>query len=144
MLFVGFHLIASDGLLLAWIAIFLAIASLCLNWAINVDMLMDIIVPDRRSTANSWLIMISHLFGDASGPWIVGTLSDVLRGDDQSPMGHFYSLMHAFYVPNLLLILSGVAFLWCARTLGDDMLKFRIEMGEWWLAGWVVGVMGRV
>ncbi len=93
-------------------------------------MLMAIIVPDKRSTANSWLIMISHLFGDASGPYVVGAMSDWLRGGDQSPGAHFYSLMHAFYVPNLVLLVSGVAFLWCARTLGDDMLNFKIEMGK--------------
>ncbi|VDO49305.1 unnamed protein product [Onchocerca flexuosa] len=38
----------------------------------NFNFTMDIIVPQRRSVANSWQILISHLFGDASGPYIVG------------------------------------------------------------------------
>jgi len=127
-MFAGFYLIHVK-VLVAWIAIFLAILFLCLNWAINVDMLMHIIVPQRRSTANSWMILLSHLFGDASGPYIIGIISDWLRGADASPKAHYYSLLHAFYVPNLLLILSGVSFLFCAKYLPYDIREFKKAMG---------------
>uniref|UniRef100_A0A915CMJ2 Major facilitator superfamily (MFS) profile domain-containing protein n=1 Tax=Ditylenchus dipsaci TaxID=166011 RepID=A0A915CMJ2_9BILA len=128
LLFAGLHLLHAS-LLLAYISIFFAILFLCLNWAINVDMLMYIIVPQRRSIANSWLIMISHLFGDASGPYVIGLFSDWIRGPDDSPSGHYYSLLYSFYVPNILLLISGIAFILCAVALVKDMDNFNIEMG---------------
>jgi hypothetical protein len=37
-------------------------------------------VPQRRSIATAVQILISHAFGDASGPWIVGAISDWVFG----------------------------------------------------------------
>lgn len=51
----------------SWIAIFISVTFLCLNWAVNVDMLLYIVLPNRRATATGMQILISHLFGDASG-----------------------------------------------------------------------------
>jgi hypothetical protein len=65
-LFIGMHLIEIK-LWIAWISMFVAITFLCLNWAINVDMLLYIVLPNKRSLATGMQILISHLFGDASG-----------------------------------------------------------------------------
>lgn len=73
--------------------------------------------------------MISHLFGDASGPYIIGKVSDWLRADGTTPIEHYLSLVQAFYVPNLLLILSGLAFFMCAWTLPKDIRNFNKEIG---------------
>ncbi|KHJ80595.1 transporter, major facilitator family protein [Oesophagostomum dentatum] len=59
--------------------IFLTIIAMCFNWAANVDMLMAVIIPSRRNAATSWQILISHLFGDASGPYLVGIVSSTLK-----------------------------------------------------------------
>lgn len=111
------------------VSIFLAITFVCLNWAIQVDMLLYIIVPHRRSIANSWQITISHLFGDASGPYIIGLVSDAIRGTDVSPKAHFYALLKAFYIPNVLLVVSAIAFGLATWTVLKDKERFEIDMG---------------
>lgn len=121
-LLICFELV-DKSIIATWLTIFFAIVFLSLNWAIYVDMLMYIIVPSRRSYANALQITISHLFGDASGPYIIGFISDIIRGEDNSPMAHFNSLVLAFYLPSLLLIVSSVAFFVCAYTLKADMIK---------------------
>uniref|UniRef100_A0A915LQ75 Major facilitator superfamily (MFS) profile domain-containing protein n=1 Tax=Meloidogyne javanica TaxID=6303 RepID=A0A915LQ75_MELJA len=82
---------------------------------------LAIIVPHRRGIASAVQILISHAFGDASGPWIVGAISDSVRGEDKTPEAHFHSLVIAFYLPNVLLFLSGVGFLLAAYTLPKDL-----------------------
>ncbi|CAK5069941.1 unnamed protein product [Meloidogyne enterolobii] len=121
LLFLSIKLIDLNFIFLAWLLLFLTIVSLCLNWAVNVDMLMAIIVPHRRGIASAVQILISHAFGDASGPWIVGAISDSVRGEDKTPEAHFHSLVIAFYLPNVLLFLSGVGFLLAAYTLPKDL-----------------------
>lgn len=92
-------------------------------------MLLYIIVPHRRSIANSWQITISHLFGDASGPYIIGLVSDAIRGTDVSPKAHFYALLKAFYIPNVLLVVSAIAFGLATWTVLKDKERFEIDMG---------------
>ncbi|VIO97963.1 Uncharacterized protein BM_BM11550 [Brugia malayi] len=127
-LFMGLHFCATN-ITLAWIFIFLAVVSLCLNWAIIIDMLLDIIVPQRRSIANSWQILISHLFGDASGPYIVGLVSDWIRGSDDTPTACFQSLIKAFYIPNIILIISVLLFVGAAISFVHDRNKFLQQIG---------------
>uniref|UniRef100_A0A7E4UZF3 Glucuronosyltransferase n=1 Tax=Panagrellus redivivus TaxID=6233 RepID=A0A7E4UZF3_PANRE len=127
-LFLGLHLIGKSAAL-SWICIFFSITFLCLNWAINVDMLLYIIMPRRRNIANSWQITLSHLFGDASGPYIIGLVSDWIRGSDTDPKAHFKALLTAFYIPNVLLIVSGVAFLVAGYTVLKDRDEFMYFMG---------------
>uniref|UniRef100_A0AAF5PVR4 Major facilitator superfamily (MFS) profile domain-containing protein n=1 Tax=Wuchereria bancrofti TaxID=6293 RepID=A0AAF5PVR4_WUCBA len=129
-LFIGLHL-CSTNITLAWVFIFLAVVSLCLNWAIIIDMLLDIIVPQRRSIANSWQILISHLFGDASGPYIVGLVSDWIRGSDDTPTACFQSLIKAFYIPNIILIISVLLFVGAAISFVHDRNKFLQQIGHY-------------
>ena len=110
------HLIETSRAL-SWVLIFITITFLCLNWAINVDMLLYIILPRKRSMANSWQITLSHLFGDASGPYIIGVVSDWIRGNDNSHKAHFNALLKSFYIPNALLIISSIAFFFAAVTV---------------------------
>lgn len=67
--------LARDEPLLTWIFIFISITCLCLNWTLVADMLLYLIVPNRRSFAQSIQILFSHLLGDALSPYIVGLVS---------------------------------------------------------------------
>ncbi|KHJ77129.1 hypothetical protein OESDEN_23251 [Oesophagostomum dentatum] len=69
------------------------------------------------------------MFGDASGPYIVGLISDAIRGDDDSPYGHYHSLIISFYLPNALLVVSAVLFFFSAYTFVKDNDKFKEYMG---------------
>jgi len=39
-----------------------------------------VVIPTRRSTAEAFQILLSHAFGDAGSPYLVGTISDCLKG----------------------------------------------------------------
>ncbi|VDK83891.1 unnamed protein product [Onchocerca ochengi] len=112
------------------IFVFLTVLSLCLNWATNVDLLLDIIIPQRRSVANSWQILISHLFGDASGPYIVGLVSDWIRGSETTPAASYHSLATAFYIPNLLLLVSVVLYIASSISFVNDRKKFLKQIDQ--------------
>lgn len=58
-----------------WILLFFAEVFLCMNWAIVADMLLYVVIPNRRSLATALQITISHLFGDAISPFIVGQVN---------------------------------------------------------------------
>lgn len=128
MLYFSIHEIPYN-MTVCWVLLFFCITATCFNWATNVDMLMAVVVPSRRNAANSWQILLSHLFGDASGPYIIGLISDAIRGDDDSPAGHFHSLIESFYLPNVLLIVSAALFFVAAYTFVKDQKEFQREMG---------------
>uniref|UniRef100_A0A1I7XIX2 MFS domain-containing protein n=1 Tax=Heterorhabditis bacteriophora TaxID=37862 RepID=A0A1I7XIX2_HETBA len=78
-LFFGIYEIQYN-MIITWILMFICITMTCFNWATNVDMLMAVIIPSRRNSAMSWQILCSHLFGDASGPYILGLRICVISG----------------------------------------------------------------
>ena len=63
----------------AFILIFIGEIALNLNWSIVADILLYVVVPNRRGTAEALQILFSHLFGDAGSPYLIGIISDSLR-----------------------------------------------------------------
>uniref|UniRef100_F1KX16 Protein spinster 1 n=1 Tax=Ascaris suum TaxID=6253 RepID=F1KX16_ASCSU len=114
--------------ILCWIFILLGVSCCCLNWAVNMDMLMYIVVPNRRSTATAMQTLFSHLFGDASSPYLIGLISDSIRGDDFSTKSRFFALQSALFVPNFVLIGSGAFYLLASFSVVDDRAKAAMEM----------------
>ncbi|XP_055532142.1 protein spinster isoform X2 [Wyeomyia smithii] len=53
--------------------------SLNLTWSIVADILLYVVVPTRRSTAEAFQILISHAFGDAGSPYFVGVISEAFK-----------------------------------------------------------------
>ncbi|XP_035784897.1 protein spinster-like isoform X1 [Anopheles albimanus] len=64
---------------LAYALIFFGEVALNLNWAIVADILLYVVVPTRRSTAEAFQILISHAFGDAGSPYFVGLISEAVK-----------------------------------------------------------------
>ncbi|XP_066031068.1 protein spinster homolog 1 isoform X2 [Chamaea fasciata] len=56
----------------AYVFIFVGETLLSLNWAIVADILLYVVPPSRRSTAEALQIVASHLLGDAGSPYLVG------------------------------------------------------------------------
>ncbi|KAH8400771.1 hypothetical protein KR009_000939 [Drosophila setifemur] len=56
--------------------IFFGQLALNLNWAIVADILLYVVIPTRRSTAEAFQILISHALGDAGSPYLVGAISE--------------------------------------------------------------------
>ncbi|KAL1396165.1 hypothetical protein pipiens_010699 [Culex pipiens pipiens] len=74
-LLAGAMLTVSANATLAYVLVFFGELALNLNWAIVADMLLYVVVPTRRSTAEAFQILISHAFGDAGSPYFVGVFA---------------------------------------------------------------------
>lgn len=65
-------LLVRINIYLAFGLLFLGEISLNLNWSIVADILLYVVVPTRRSTAEAVQILVSHAFGDAGSPYLIG------------------------------------------------------------------------
>ncbi|XP_063702444.1 protein spinster isoform X2 [Culicoides brevitarsis] len=72
-------LLANKGLAWTLFFVFLAQVSLNLTWSLVADIVLYVVVPTRRSTAEAFQILISHAFGDAGSPYLVGVVSDAIK-----------------------------------------------------------------
>jgi len=54
----------------------LAATGINFNWALTVKMVMDVVRPNEKSTANAFLTLIAHTFGDAFSPPVLGLIAD--------------------------------------------------------------------
>ncbi|XP_030557907.1 protein spinster isoform X1 [Drosophila novamexicana] len=100
-LLTGACLIVSSQTILTYILIFFGQLAINVNWAIVADMLLYVVVPTRRSTAEAFQILISHALGDAGSPYLVGVLSVAIRK-------HLSSATSKFISPNSMQSLSQV------------------------------------
>merc|ERR1719422_759169 len=66
------------NVILAFALLFIGEVALNLNWSIVADMLLYIVSPTCRSTAEAIQILASHAFGDAGSPYLIGLVSDGL------------------------------------------------------------------
>ncbi|BFG05257.1 protein spinster [Drosophila madeirensis] len=74
----GACLMVSSNELGTYLLIFFGQLALNLNWAVVADILLYVVVPTRRSTAEAFQILISHALGDAGSPYLVGAMSEVI------------------------------------------------------------------
>ncbi|KAK6737865.1 hypothetical protein RB195_020148 [Necator americanus] len=128
LLLLGF-LFGHQDILILWVLLFFVVTFLSFNWSLNVDVLMSVVLPSMRSTAFSYFMLISHLFGDASGPYIIGAISDAIRGDVKTPKTQYISLVKASAVTVVLLCISAVLYFVTSVTLPKDQAKFRKQLG---------------
>ena len=72
-------LTANWNIYLAFFVLFLGEVTLNLNWSIVADILLYVVVPTRRSTAEALQILISHALGDAGSPYLIGIVSTFIH-----------------------------------------------------------------
>ncbi|XP_065054666.1 protein spinster homolog 1-like [Rhopilema esculentum] len=119
--FLYFSLYLADKMIyLTWVLIALGEILLCLNWAPNADLLLYVIVPSRRSTAEAVQILLIHLFGDATSPFIVGNIADAVQGNDQSAFAKQKALLYALLITPFVSLLGAIAYYFCAKHLVHD------------------------
>ncbi|KAL3316644.1 Protein spinster 3 [Cichlidogyrus casuarinus] len=105
-----------------WVAnilVFLAQLALCLQWALVSDITMSVIVPTRRSSANAFQMLFTHLFGDAGSPLIIGWISDKLLWSD-SLEARYICLQRALFLTPFVAVLGGVFALLATKTVLQD------------------------
>ncbi|XP_018561086.1 protein spinster [Anoplophora glabripennis] len=55
--------------------VFFAEFFLNLTWSIVADILLYVVLPTRRSTAEGFQLLVSHALGDAGSPYLIGVVS---------------------------------------------------------------------
>ncbi|XP_068099844.1 protein spinster homolog 1 [Hyperolius riggenbachi] len=112
---------ADHSLTATYIFIFIGETLLSLNWAIVADILLYVVIPTRRSTAEALQIMVSHLLGDAGSPYLIGVISDSIRhGKPDSAYLQFRSLEYALMLCAFVGALGGAFFLATALFIEKD------------------------
>ncbi|XP_060921711.1 protein spinster homolog 1 isoform X2 [Labrus mixtus] len=110
---------AQDSTIATYVFIFLGETFLSMNWAIVADILLYVVVPTRRSTAEALQIVISHLLGDAGSPYLIGVVSDSLRKTD-SFLWQFRSLQLSLLLCAFVAVVGGAFFLATALYIEQD------------------------
>ncbi|XP_017316232.1 protein spinster homolog 3 isoform X1 [Ictalurus punctatus] len=94
---------------------------LSLNWAILADILLYVVIPTRRATAEALQILTCHLLGDAGSPYLIGIVSDALsKLKPDSADWRFRSLEYSVILCPFIGVLGGLFFLLTALYIKED------------------------
>ncbi|NP_705949.2 protein spinster homolog 1 [Danio rerio] len=102
-----------------YVFIFLGETFLSMNWAIVADILLYVVIPTRRSTAEAFQIVLSHLLGDAISPYLIGVVSDSIK-ESNSYMWEFRSLQMSLLLCSFVAVAGGAFFLATAVFIEKD------------------------
>ncbi|KAM6906954.1 protein spinster homolog 3 [Xenentodon cancila] len=113
--------VASASIPATYVFIFFGELLLSLNWAVLADILLYVVIPTRRATAEALQITVGHLLGDAGSPYLLGVISDAIRSskpkdDDWS----FHSLKYSLLLCPFIGILGGAFFLITTLYINED------------------------
>ncbi|XP_058854224.1 protein spinster homolog 3-like isoform X2 [Acipenser ruthenus] len=117
---------ADKSIATSYVFIALGETLLSLNWAVVADILLYVVIPTRRSTAEALQITVCHLLGDAGSPYLIGTISDSLRSSyPDSYLWKFRSLEYSFLLCPFVGVLGGLFFLLTALYVEKDRTTAR-------------------
>lgn len=125
---------AKTNSVLCYTLIFFGQLSLNLNWAIVADMLLYVVIPTRRSTAEAFQILIAHALGDAGSPYLIGLISEGIKSsvlpdvavgqqsvhDNQNLIVEFRSLQYAMFLTMFVEVLGALFFFLTALHIQKD------------------------
>ena len=108
-----------------WPTFFMGVYLVSFCWALTTNIILLVIIPERRSTALALQILITHVLGDATGPFVIGWLSDTIHySEPRSAIG--YPLTCSLYVSIFVLVLGGAAFL--ATSFFVERDRYRVAL----------------
>ncbi|DAA15368.1 protein spinster homolog 1 [Bos indicus] len=120
---------ARGSIVATYIFIFIGETLLSMNWAIVADILLYVVIPTRRSTAEAFQIVLSHLLGDAGSPYLIGSISDRLRRDwPPSFLSEFRALQFSLMLCAFVGALGGAAFLGTAIFIESDRRQAQLHV----------------
>uniref|UniRef100_A0A8C2RT77 Protein spinster homolog 1 n=1 Tax=Capra hircus TaxID=9925 RepID=A0A8C2RT77_CAPHI len=118
-------LVCAAGLLGSAPFLFLALA--CARGSIVAT--YYVVIPTRRSTAEAFQIVLSHLLGDAGSPYLIGSISDRLRRDwPPSFLSEFRALQFSLMLCAFVGALGGAAFLGTAIFIESDRRQAQLHV----------------
>ncbi|XP_060028708.1 protein spinster homolog 1 isoform X2 [Erinaceus europaeus] len=120
---------ARGSIVATYIFIFVGETLLSMNWAIVADILLYVVIPTRRSTAEAFQIVLSHLLGDAGSPYLIGLISDRLRRAwPPSFLSEFRALQFSLMLCAFVGALGGAAFLGTAMVIEGDRRRAQLHV----------------
>ncbi|TWW74136.1 Protein spinster -like protein 3 [Takifugu flavidus] len=112
---------ASTSIATAYVFAFLGEALVAMNWAVMADILLYIVIPNRRSTAEALQVMFLHLLGDCGSPYIVGAISDAIyRSNPETSAWSFHSLQYSITICPAVGFIGGLFYLVAVFYINDD------------------------
>uniref|UniRef100_A0A8C7BK86 SPNS lysolipid transporter 3, sphingosine-1-phosphate (putative) n=3 Tax=Neovison vison TaxID=452646 RepID=A0A8C7BK86_NEOVI len=119
-------ILARVTLLASYVFLVLGELLLSCNWAVVADILLSVVVPRCRGTAEALQITVGHVLGDAGSPYLTGLISGTLRAArPDSYLQSFLSLQHSFLGCAFIVALGGGCFLLTALRLEMDQARAR-------------------
>lgn len=113
--------VASASIPTTYVFIFIGEVLISLNWAVMADILLYVVIPTRRSTAEALQISVCHLLGDAGSPYLVGAISDAIRRSKSATHDwNFHSLKYSLLLCPFVGLLGGVFFLLTSFYIIED------------------------
>ncbi|XP_069003082.1 protein spinster homolog 3 [Embiotoca jacksoni] len=113
--------VASVSIPATYVFIFFGELLLSLNWAVLADILLNVVIPTRRATAEALQITVGHLLGDAGSPYLLGLISDVIRrSKPETYEWSFRSLKYSLLICPFMGIVGGLFFLMTAFYITED------------------------
>ncbi|XP_029303877.1 protein spinster homolog 3 [Cottoperca gobio] len=113
--------VASESIPATYVFIFFGEILISLNWAVMADILLYVVIPTRRSTAEALQISVGHLLGDAGSPYLVGLISDSIGKSNPASLNwSFYSLKYSLLICPFVGIVGGLFFLMTSRYISED------------------------
>lgn len=96
----------------------------CVNWALMVNMTMEVCKPSIRSTANAVQMFAGHVLGDAFSPLLIGAIADKLTSNRESSyFADFTALQYGMLFCPLMSVIGGMCFLIAANHIVEDKKK---------------------
>uniref|UniRef100_A0A8C5GIW4 Protein spinster homolog 3-like n=1 Tax=Gouania willdenowi TaxID=441366 RepID=A0A8C5GIW4_GOUWI len=112
--------VASASIPATYVFIFIGELLLSLNWAVLADMLLYVVMPTRRATAEALQIIVGHLLGDAGSPFLLGISDAIHASRPESSDWSFHSLQYSLLLLPFVGILGGVFFLFASFYVAED------------------------
>ncbi|XP_061596138.1 protein spinster homolog 3 [Cololabis saira] len=113
--------VASASIPATYVFIFFGELLLSLNWAVLADILLYVVIPTKRATAEALQISVGHLLGDAGSPYLLGVISDAIRSTKpEEDNWSFHSLKYSLLLCPFVGILGGAFFLITTLYINED------------------------
>ncbi|XP_072385822.1 protein spinster isoform X1 [Diabrotica undecimpunctata] len=126
-------LTARQNAALCFTLVFFAEFFLNLTWSIIADILLYVVLPTRRSSAEGFQLLFSHALGDAGSPYFVGVLSEAIKNILQQSSSNstakddleieFTSLQYSLFSTCFVEVLGGIFFIITAFYIVKDKQK---------------------
>lgn len=123
------------------------ISALNLNWSIVADMLLYVVVPTCRSTAEAVQILFSHAFGDAGSPYLIGVVRYLYRPSSLVDYDSCYfdadldsswkkwilnlSVANIFYEKQISKIFFFFSLILCKNLISHSMIRKCLMISNW-------------